>query len=97
MKPNTVQKAIKLIAMLHLSQEIIDDLEKDGAVFRHKVKLTGKQFSEELQKFIKDFYRNMDESAQLEYHKNVNILEELLKSYFEGKVEVIEDRKEVAA
>ncbi len=50
----TVERAQKVLAILHILQEEIDELAQDGAFFRHEVKMTGKAFGRELEKQIKE-------------------------------------------
>ena len=87
MNEDQVQKAIMLVAMLHKSQELLDELtiRKD---FKYNLKYSAKNFSIELEKFLKQFYHNMDEEANIEYNEQLSMFESYLEEIYKGNVEV---------
>jgi hypothetical protein len=82
MKQETIIRAQKVLAMLNLLQEEIDELAQEKAFFRHELKMTGKAFARELEKQIKELYSAMDTDAELFYYSEIMKLEETLKYHF---------------
>lgn len=87
----TIEKAQRVFAMLMSLQTGIDDLAKDGAFFRHKLKMTAKIFSTELDKQIEEFYAAMNDEANLYYNEEIKAFEELINAYLNNKIEVVHD------
>lgn len=87
MTPEETQKAIMLVALLHTSQTLLDDLPVSNE-FKHKLKFRAVNFSEELEKFLKAFYKNMDEEANLEYNKHLKTFEMIIQEALKGNVEI---------
>lgn len=81
MKQETIDKAQKVLAMLNILQEAIDELAEDKAFFRHELKMTGKAFGRELEKQIKELYSAMNTDAELFYYAEIRAMEEVIKSY----------------
>jgi len=101
MNPETLERATKVVAMIHALQEEIDLLSKDKMVFRNEIKYRGRLFSQELQKFIYDFYKAMNAEensteAEMHYYQHIKVIEELLRQYFSGEIQVIDDPMENA-
>lgn len=87
-------RAMRLISMIHVMQFEIDELEKHKLVFRHGLKQNGKAFQKSIESFLKEFYGNLDDDANLIYNYHLSAMEELLKAYISGDVEVKEDNNE---
>lgn len=96
MKPDNLQRSIKVVGMMHALLEEIDYLSADGAIFKNTLKYKGKAFVGELETFISDLYNairkqpNSDE-GEIAYQAQAKIIENLLKEYFSGNVTVQPD------
>lgn len=75
----SIEKAKKLAVLLSICQDLMDDSTEDKMFFRQKLKYTSKNFSKELESFIEDLYKNMDNSVQIEYHSLINKMYEELE------------------
>lgn len=91
LRQQTIERAQRILAMCNVLQYEMDELVRDKAFFRHELKMTGKNFMRELDKQVKELYDAMDHDANVYYNSQITALEELLKAYTQGKVEVIED------
>lgn len=89
MTPETLERSIKVVALLQVLQYEIDELSANGAVFRNSLKYRGKAFMEEMEHFTSDLYKAMEqnEEAQLLHQENIKEIEGLLKEYLAGKVQ----------
>ena len=88
-----LNKAMVLISLLHTSQKLLDELPVQN-LFKHKLKYTCKNFSQELEKFLEKFYHNMTDPANLQYNLQLQELESFLEEYAKGNVRVENDGPE---
>jgi heme oxygenase len=88
MNEQETAKAIMLVALLHNCQSLLDELPVKSE-FKHKLKYTSKNFSNELDNFITQFYSNMDEDANLEYNKRLKTFETYIDEILNGNVLVL--------
>lgn len=91
MKDETLQRAITVTALLHVVLTEIDELSHDGCVFKNSLKYSGKKFVAEIEKFMVDYYKNMEEPANLVYNKHIEFIEELLRAYRDGQIKYVPD------
>lgn len=96
MKTEIIERAIKLTALVQVVLEEMDFLSQNGAVFKNSLKYKGKAFVVELERFTNSLYQGMKcydnhEEAEKLYYKNVKVIEELMKAYFNGDIVVQED------
>jgi hypothetical protein len=91
-KGETIERAQRVFAMLNVLQYEIDELECDGAFFKHKLKMKGKQFASELEKQIADFYDAMNDEANLYYNEQIKSFEALIHAYTHNQIEILPDK-----
>lgn len=87
MKQETIDKAQKVLAMLNILQEAIDELAEDKAFFRHELKMTGKAFARELEKQITEWYTNMGREGELYFQPEIDQFQKLVRGYLDTFIE----------
>lgn len=90
---DTIERAMRVFAMLNVLQVEIDELSLDNAFFRQTLKMKAKQFASELDKQIYDFYAAMTDEANIYYNEEIRAFEELIHAYNQNKIEVIPDKE----
>jgi hypothetical protein len=81
MDQQTINRAKKLLAILHVALLEIDDLEENGAIFKNSLKYSGKKFKSELESLFSNFYGNMSEEANLQFNAELNRIEQALYNH----------------
>jgi hypothetical protein len=83
MENSSIETATETIALLHLVLQNIDLLSSDELVFNRSLKYKGSAFVGELEKFTKDFYKNLKEEGELELYRRIKNIESAVKSAIE--------------
>lgn len=78
MDQQTLDRAKKLLAILHVALLEIDDLEQNGAIFKNSLKYSGKKFKSELESLFSNFYGNMSEEANLVFNTELARIEQAI-------------------
>lgn len=81
MNQQTINNQIRAIALINILIYDIDEIENDGLVFKQKIKYTGKAFRKELETFVLQLYKNMNEDAEFEYYRKIKEIENALKHH----------------
>lgn len=82
----------KLLPMLHIIQEAMDDLEHNKFL-RQELNYRAKPFSKELERSIEIFFKGSDEETLQEYYKHQTMAEAFWRSFINGEIRVEEDVK----
>jgi polyhydroxyalkanoate synthesis regulator phasin len=78
--------AIDTIALMQKALENIDRIEKNQLFFKQSLKYKGKLFVEELERFTKDFYIQLNKEAEegeLELYRRIKNIESAIGSAIE--------------
>jgi hypothetical protein len=97
MNQQTIDKSIKVMALVQVLISEIDSLSEEKAVFSNSIKYTGNAFNRQLEALFKNYYQNIKvndtecSTGELLHYKHVASIEKLIKEYLCGNLTVILD------
>ncbi len=89
MTETEITKATILVATLHNVQKQLDNLEVK-AEFKYNLKHTCNKFTNELDKFIENMYKHLNEDDNLKYNEISNLVDYAIEAIESGNVRIEE-------
>tara|TARA_R110000772_G_scaffold236163_1_gene347791 strand:- start:86 stop:442 length:357 start_codon:yes stop_codon:yes gene_type:complete len=87
MKPE-IKLALAYFANTQMQIELIDEL-KMTRLYKHKIKNLSNQIQKENEILISNLFEGLNEDAEMYFHKSVEMVEILIDSIKNGKIEIL--------